>query len=229
MAAAAVVPVVLGILETVGPWLVKLSVLAIGTVAVSVFLRTFQTNRAHTITHKAVRTAHNALLAIYDDLRPMFKAPLEVYARYAAGRGVFPTEDDSNIHILNRRPFISCAQEPVPIRPVISHAQEPVPVVVGVPNAAQAVARPQNLKVTNNTSAIMQLTCKESPHFECFLKKSHTFTLPDNVQSPATIMVQGYLEDFSIVKLVHHIDFHQTPHVSIEDVKGSVQMISCVA
>lgn len=123
---------------------------------------------------------------------------------------------DPNSHILTRKP-------------IRSRAQQPVPVIIGVPNAAQPVPRPQRLKVTNNSSATLQLTCKESAHFACFLKQGHTFTLPDNVKSPATVVVQAYLEDFKTVMLVHHVDFHQIQHVSIEDVNGSIRVVPCAA
>lgn len=213
MEAAAIVSVVLRIVETIGPWLVKLFML----VAVYVFLRSFQTNRVHNAVHKAVETAHHALMAIYADLKPLSRPLLEVYALIAAGNGVvFPDWTDPNIHVLYRMLF----------RP---RAPQLVPVVTGVPNAAQPVPRPQSLKVTNNSSATLQLTCKESVLFEHFLKQGQTLTLPDNIKSPATVVVQGYLEDFKTVMLVHRIDFHQVQHVSIKDMNGSIQMVPCDA
>ena len=65
--------------------------------------------------------------------------------------------------------------------------------------------------------------------FEHFLKQGQTFTFPDNIKSPATVVVQGYLEDFKPVMLVHRVDFHQVQHMSLEDMNGSIQMVRCVA
>ena len=153
--------------------------------------------------HQDIRAVDNALLQIYNRIVPTHRSPWRNYIHMAEVKGVLPPEDDATSHVLDR----------VPATPY-----------KGVAPIALVATDHNQLTVTNNTGIVMEVTCQQAPTFASFLRNGETVALPNTIESPATIIAQGYFEDFSTVKLVHQVDIHQVSSVYVDKMDGIVRM-----
>ena len=210
MFAAAVLPVIFSVAKFALSWLLNaLFGLFCGAV-VTIYGYRCWAEADHIRDDKDIKKANAELVRIHSGIGPTNRPPEENYATAAKRRGILPTEADPNNHVLEKVYAPSYATH--------------------VSSLACVATDHQQLKVINNIDIVMELTCQQLPTFGCFLKKGQTVTIPTTVNSPVTIVAQGYLQvkpSEIIVKLVLQIDIGKVSCIVIERVDGVIHMHAC--
>ncbi len=214
MAGIAIVPLLAmlsEVLQTAIKWIL-FTCWGLASIAIAALLSRWRTTEAaHQKELEEVARSHCDNMQVYEQIAPLNRPPLSVYALYASSFGVFDglPNDHNQQSLLDR--FVSR-----------NHPGEGLlPRGNGRVNNELSQQR-QQVHIINLSHAVVQVTCKEVPSYAEYIYAGQNLALPYKMPGSATVVMEGYQENRTTFDFTVHLDRCPTCDIKIYEANGQV-------